>query len=95
MEQTSRESFGKKKSSSGKQSAISNGKRGFRGEAALQQAGISEAWLDSMLAALSAAEQGDFSVRMQAPGYGGAIDKICAKFNEVMGRNEAMASEIS
>ena len=97
MEQTSGESFGKRKSSSGKQSAASDGKRGgSRGEAAVrEQAGLSEAWLDSMLAALSAAEQGDFSVRMQAAGYGGAVDKICAKFNEVMGRNEAMASEIS
>jgi len=50
--------------------------------------------LEELLAALTAAEQGDFSVRIPVPRQGKLAQSISAKFNGVSARSELLASEI-
>jgi HAMP domain-containing protein/signal transduction histidine kinase/CheY-like chemotaxis protein len=51
--------------------------------------------LRELLAALNAAGQGDFSVRMPVKPGRGVMNQIARKFNYVVERNEAMAREIT
>ena len=51
--------------------------------------------LKKLLAALSAAGNGDFSVRLAVGVDDGILGRLAEKFNEVVERNEAMAREIT
>jgi HAMP domain-containing protein/signal transduction histidine kinase/ActR/RegA family two-component response regulator len=51
--------------------------------------------LKKLLAAMSAAGNGDFSVRLAVRDDDGILGRLAEKFNEVVERNEAMAREIT
>src|SRR5438552_2763210 len=54
---------------------------------------VDSAQLYSLLAALQAAESGDFSIRL--PDYsGGVMEEIARTFNSLVSRNESMNNEI-
>src|SRR5215475_3681208 len=66
-----------------------------RGVGSLHRNGHSEVRLESLLKALSAAAEGDFSVRLETkPHDRGVMGQKARKFNEIVARNEITLKEI-
>jgi methyl-accepting chemotaxis protein len=56
---------------------------------------LNQSHLNKLLKAMSAAGDGDFTVRLPVGPDDGILGKLAEKFNEVVERNEAMAREIT
>src|SRR3984957_2828114 len=56
---------------------------------------LNQSHLNKLLKAMSAAGDGDFTVRLAVGVDDGILGKLAEKFNEVVERNEAMAREIT
>ncbi len=56
---------------------------------------LDQSHLNKLLSAMSAAGDGDFTVRLPVGADDGILGKLAEKFNEVVERNEAMAREIT
>jgi len=56
---------------------------------------LNQSHLNKLLKAMSAAGNGDFTVRLPVGADDGILGKLAEKFNEVVERNEAMAREIT
>jgi HAMP domain-containing protein/signal transduction histidine kinase/ActR/RegA family two-component response regulator len=84
---------GKNVSSHGKNGS-SHGKNGS-GAGNLETTHLNHSHLNKLLKAMSAAGDGDFTVRLPIGADDGILGKLAEKFNEVVERNEAMAREIA
>ncbi len=71
-----------------------NGKNGSSA-GNLESTHLNNSHLNKLLKAMSAAGDGDFTVRLPVRDDDGILGKLAEKFNEVVERNEAMAREIA
>jgi methyl-accepting chemotaxis protein len=72
-----------------------NGRRRSDGHRPPLEREPSDAQLGDLLAALSAAANGDFSVRVTVDGYSGVMRQVAQKFNRMAELNEALTDEIT